>query len=274
MSLIGTHVKSDYKDLINGAKIVHQNGGNLIQIFANKFSKIATEEYEKLGSYLKQANMKCVIHASYTINLAQNWDYHSWWLKQFLLEIKIAELIGAVCIVVHLGKQLNIETAVATNNMYTSLIYILSKSSSSNIRILLETSAGQGSEMFFNLDELGTFIKKFSSTQFADRIGICIDTCHIFSAGYDIRGKTNIVKFIEKLNSTVGINVVKLVHLNDSSNDFNARIDRHANFGKGYIGSESIITIAKFFNKLNIPLVLETPTESMYDDLIILKKSL
>lgn len=262
------HINSDLDDLVKETNRIKSNGGTIIQLFTNKFSKKAIEKYEELSNNLKTQNMKCVVHASYTINLARNWDFHSWWLKQLILEIKMANKINAIGIVLHLGKQLNLSKDIAINNMYTSLEYVLSKTQEYSTKIFLETSSGQGSEMFYDLDDLGIFFKKLIKLgDYKTRLGICIDTCHIFSAGYDIRGKKNIINFFDHFQSAIGLEHIKLVHLNDSKNELGSKIDRHANYSTGIIGNKSMILLANFFKKLEIPIILETPFDDINIDL-------
>lgn len=267
MPLIGTHVRNDFDDLCDDIKSIKNNGGNLVQLFANRTSKKALSEYDKIKKILNENDMKCIVHSSYTINLAQNWDYHSWWLKQFVMEINMAEYIGAFAVVIHCGKQLALQQEIAVNNMYTALIHVLSKTENVNVKILIETSSGQGSEMFYNLEDFGDFFKKFATTKFKDRIGICLDTCHVFVSGYDLRGDKNIFSFCEYINEIFGLDNIKLIHLNDSLNDISSRIDRHDNIGSGFIGKKSLNTIAGFFVQLGVPIVLETPFDEIMTDL-------
>ncbi len=268
MSLVGAHINNDIDTLIESTEIIRKKGGNIVQLFVNNSSRKAYEKYKEFGEYLKSVNLKCVVHASYTINLAQDWDFHSWSIKQLISEIKIAHKIDAIGIVVHLGKQLKLDKKVASNNMYTSLEYVLSQTTQYHTKIFLETSSGQGSEMFYNLDELGEFMLRiFKLKQHKDRLGVCIDTCHVFSAGYDMRGKENIIKFLDNFNKTIGLDKIKLVHLNDSQNELGAKIDRHANYDSGTIGSKSMILLANFFKDLGIPIILETPSEKIQNDL-------
>jgi deoxyribonuclease-4 len=272
MSIVGIHINNN-DDIFNNIKNAHTKGAKIIQLFANKFSKKSIEEYKKIYKLLKKYKIKCVVHSSYTINLSKNWDEHSWTLKQLLMEIKNTELLGGFAIIVHLGKQLNLSENNAINNMYTALLYVLSKSFHSNVKILLETSSGQGSELLFNLQKFGDFINKFKKTKFFNKIGICIDTCHIFVAGYDIREKINIIKIFKFIDKNIGFENIKLVHLNDSVNDINSHIDRHANLGKGFIGKKALLVICNFFNELQIPIILETPYENIFADLNILLKN-
>jgi deoxyribonuclease-4 len=235
------------------------------------FNKRNIDEYNKFSSYLKLNKIKCIVHSSYTINLCKDWDEHSWWLKVLLLEINFAHYINAIGVVIHLGNQMDLEKTKAINNTYTSLVYVLSKIKNIDIQILLETSSGQGSEMFFDLNDFSLFYKKLKYK--FPKIGICLDTCHVFSAGYNLKTKKDIIKFIDHFNKTIGLEHIKLIHLNDSKNDVGSKIDRHENFYKslGYIGKKSIKFIFNFFKDINIPIILETPKDKIMKDFVYLK---
>jgi deoxyribonuclease-4 len=270
MSLVGAHIKSDIDDIMDQAKIIKEHNGNIIQIFVNISSKKSRDIYKQLSTFLVENKMKCVVHASYTINCAQNWTYHSWWIRQFIMEIEYASMIGAIGIVVHLGKQMDLSNEAALNNMYMSFLYCHSQTKSSNVKILIETSTGQGTEMCFELDNLAHFYKKFSkhtNKNIANRFGLCLDTCHIFAAGYDIRGEDNIKSYIKYFDEQIGLEHIKLIHLNDSYKDLASKVDRHSNLGEGFIGKDSLIMMANLFKKLNVPLILETPSTGILKDL-------
>jgi deoxyribonuclease-4 len=96
---------------------------------------------------------------------------------------------------------------------------------------------------------------------------MCLDTCHIFNAGYDISNKKKIKIYLDEFEKLIGINEIKLIHLNDSKNKVNSKLDRHENINYGYIGKDGLIEIAKFFTKLGISIVLETPDAHIEDDL-------
>jgi deoxyribonuclease-4 len=91
--------------------------------------------------------------------------------------------------------------------------------------------------------------------------------CHIFEAGYDIRGEENIHIYLKKFDELIGIDNIKLIHLNDSKKDMGLKVDRHANIGDGFIGEKSLLFFAKIFHKRNVPIILETPIEKQDDDL-------
>ena len=120
--------------------------------------------------------------------------------------------------------------------------------------ILFETPAGQGGEMCWKLEDFVDFILIFRNQQLYNKIGICLDTCHIFQAGYDINNKTVIKKLHEILNPVK--DKIRLIHLNDSTNELGKHVDRHAQIGTGYIRTDRLIKFILPY--VNIPMILET----------------
>lgn len=279
MFYFGAHA-SISKGLLNAAKDIHASGGNLIQIFLTsprnrKVSKKSEPELKEFKEYLKKHNMKVVVHSSYLVNIARNWDYHSWWLKHLELEIEYTDKIDAFGLVVHFGNQLELDKTEGYNNMFSSLLHVLNQTKKhSNVKIILETTAGQGTEMCYKLEDLSHFFKKFSKCQnnnVKDRIRLCIDTCHIFAAGYDIRNKDLVKYYLETFDELIGLRYVALLHLNDSKCDVGCKKDRHENIGKGKIGLKGLSSFFKQFRKLEIPIILETPNEGYKKEIKMLK---
>lgn len=270
MKLFGSHIDSNINNIQDEIIMINEYNGNIVQFFVN--SKFNTKDYEKIKNDLDKYNIKLVIHASYTINIARDWSDHSWWLKQLYLEMELAEYLGAFGIVIHLGKQLKLSTEEGLNNMYTSLLYIYNKTKDFNIKIFLETSTGQGSEMCYKLEDFAYFFNKFIKINniTKDKFRICLDTCHIFQAGYDISNKKNINKYMNDFERLIGIKYIGLVHLNDSKNVLGSKLDRHESLGDGYIGIESIKYISKFFFNINVPIILETRQDKIKEELKLL----
>ena len=270
MKLFGSHIDSNIKNIQDELKMINEYNSNLVQFFVN--SKFNTKNYEKIKNDLAKYNTKLVIHASYTINIARDWSEHSWWLKQLYLEMELAEYLGAFGIVIHLGKQLKLSTEEGLNNMYTSLLYIYNKTKDFNIKIFLETSTGQGSEMCYKLEDFAYFFNKFIKINniTKDKFRICLDTCHIFQAGYNISNKKNINKYMNDFERLIGIKYIGLVHLNDSKNVLGSKLDRHESLGDGYIGLEAIKYISKFFFNINVPIILETQQDKIKEELKLL----
>ena len=256
-----------YDNLDLASNAIQSCGGNIIQIFT-----IPRKKY--LDMYMNfrnnNKNIQVVIHASYTYNFCRDWDSNSWWIHSFLYEVRIAEILGVKYIVLHFGKSIGQSMESAYNNMYTSLLYVNSKILNNEIQILLETPAGQGSEICYTLEELARFynkIQKSPNKEFSNRIKICIDTCHIYAANYDLNDEEKIKEYFKKFDENIGISNVKLVHLNDSKYKLGCRIDRHASLNEGYIGISNITYIYRFIKKLGIPIILETPGDSYKEEI-------
>ena len=158
--------------------------------------------------------------------------------------------------------------------MYSSLLYVANKIKDIPIKILLETSSGQGSEMCIKLDDLAKFINKLllhKNINISNKFGICVDTCHIYSAGYDINTTNTVLKYIKEFDKYIGIKNIKLFHLNNSKTKIGSNIDRHDNLEDGTIKLEGLIEIIKFAFRLEIPIILETPNININNDLYLLK---
>ena len=271
--MYGLHINSDpnficdelnkYKDL------------KCIQMFVNINDKY-TKEYQRFKNIAKENFQNIIIHLSYTINIAHNWSEYSWWISQCIIEIKTANRIGAKYVVLHLGKSLDIDLNIALNNMYSSLLYISNKLKDIPIMILLETSSGQGSEMCIRIEELAKFINKLlqnKNKHISEKFGICIDTCHIFNAGYNLNNSKNVTDYLKEFDKLIGIKNIKLIHLNNSKTEFNSRLDRHDNLEYGKIKVEGIKEIIKFAKKLEIPLILETPDNHIDEDIMFIRNN-
>jgi deoxyribonuclease-4 len=267
MSYIGLHIDSTPSSLIDQIKYYHDKKCKVIQFFLS-LNKSAKNFYKPIKELCESYNMKISVHISYTINIASDPNKYAWGIRQFIEEIKIAHSIGAFTVVVHLGKQLDLPLEVALNNMLINLLKVHNETKDLDINILLETSTGQGSELCYNLDDFAKFYKKIKQK----KIGICLDTCHIFNAGYDISNVKSVEKYLKEFDEKIGLTEIKLIHLNDSYNNLGQKIDRHANIGKGYIGEIGLKQIAMFFSKIGVPLVLETPDKYINEDFNKLKK--
>lgn len=271
--MYGLHINSDPSQIIEQLIYYNKNNCKVVQIFVNinkKYDKI----YNDIKLKAQELNINIIVHASYTINIAQEWTEYSWWIEQLIQEINISNKLGAKYIVIHLGKKLDLDENIAINNMYSSLLYIHNKTQKLSIKLLLETSSGQGSEMCSTIDGLAMLINKFLNSKnelIKNRFGICVDTCHIFSAGYPINEKENTLKYINEFNEKINVSTIKVLHLNDSKNKVGSNIDRHENINNGFIGIDGLKPIIKLCFKLNIPIILETPDNNIKNDLDILK---
>lgn len=246
MTLIGGHIHAKVDELEDIYKI----GANIVQIFISTKNELS--HYDKFIELLKKLNIKCVVHCAYNINISREFDSYSHQIHEFIETVHIANYIGAIAVVIHTGKQLEIKNAI--DNMLLNLKYI--HDNTRDMKILIETSSGQGTETLVKLEDLSKFFNKLKKYP---RFGICLDTCHVYSAGYDIDSK-----YLEQFEKLIGIKYICLIHLNDSKKDIDSRVDRHENIGVGKIGYKKLQKYCKFFKKLNVPIILETPDRTKY----------
>lgn len=269
---IGYHLSlSNYKNFEEAINSVKKNKVNIIQIFLSnpRSGKIKDKEVNVLKTMrriLEKNKIKCYVHSSYTINIAKNWDKYSWWIKTLEKEFEYAEHIGAKGIVIHLGKKLQLSQSEAYNNMYSAIAYIINKTQNTKVKLLLETSSGQGTELGYKLEDFAFFFDKLKKIK-TNRIKICIDSCHIFVAGYDLKSEKKFKEYINKFNKLIGIEYIELIHINDSKKDVGSRLDRHEDIGKGKIGLKNLKRFYNYFNKIKIPMILETPSKEYKKDI-------
>lgn len=232
-----------------------------IQIMFTKL-KLKTDELEQIKSIL--TGYKYIyVHASYQINIGADLipsqsELYSTGIEILLNEIEYGNKIGARAIVVHMGKNVKnkYDSSHIHNNMVKFIIELFKRLNTKKITlpIFLETPAGQGGEMCWNLEEFVEFITKFSKLYFYNQLGVCLDTCHMFQAGYDFNNNL-IIKQVHKILEPIK-HKIKLIHLNDSYHPMGSRIDRHEQIGKGYIQTEKLI---KFIHPYkSVPMILET----------------
>ena len=210
------------------------------------------KEAEQLMKDNKIAKENVIVHAPYIINLAtddlEKREFSCNFLKE---EIKRVETLGFSYLVLHPGSHVGAGTDKGIQNIADSLNKIIDKDT--KVAILLETMAGKGTEVGKNFEELESIISKIKQKE---NIGVCLDTCHINDAGYDLN---YFDKVLDSFDRIIGLDKLKCIHVNDSKNIMGSHKDRHENIGYGHIGFDNLINI--IYNKRldNIPKILETP---------------
>jgi len=132
-----------------------------------------------------------------------------------------------------------------------------------DVMILLENTAGQKNSVGYGFEQLGEIFNQLKPSK---KFGVCFDTCHAFVSGYDLRTKEKVKKVFEEFDKFVGIENLKILHLNDAKGEVGCNLDRHYHLGLGGIGAEGIGAVVKFANKKKIPVILETPIDDDRDD--------
>lgn len=257
--IIGSHVS--YKNnmgLLGSVKEAISYGANTFMFYTGAPQNTMRGEInDKLTSealeLMKENNMdisKVIVHAPYIVNLANmnNFDFSVSFLRK---EVERCNILGMKYLVLHPGSAVNCSREEAINNISKGLNLILDNEY--DVTILLETMAGKGNEIGRSFEELKSIIDK---VKFKDKIGVCIDTCHLNDAGYDMSNFDSVLDLFDK---TIGIEKIKCIHINDSKNNIDSHKDRHENIGFGTIGFDNLINI--IYNKRleSVPKILETP---------------
>lgn len=209
-------------------------------------------------------------HDSYLINLGNPDDEAvRKSIDSFTEEMHRCEQLGLKLLNFHPGSHLNgIEVSACLDRIAEGINEAISKTN--NVVAVIENTAGQGTNLGFALWQLGHIIKGINDKS---RVGICIDTCHAFTAGYDISSEAGYESFWEEFDREIGLGYLRGMHLNDAMKPCGSRVDRHSSIGTGYIGIEAFQRIIKDKRTDNIPLVLETPDESIWAKEIELLKN-
>ena len=196
---------------------------------------------------------KVIVHAPYIINLCneKNFEFSVRFLTE---EIERVNKLGIKYLVLHPGSHVGLGIDTGISNIIKGLNIVLQNVKDFNqVTILLETMAGKGSEVGSRLEELKQIIDKIDDK---NHIGVCLDTCHLHDAGYDL---INFDSFLEQFDKLIGIAKIGCIHVNDSKNDISSHKDRHENIGFGKIGFNTLLNIIYHEKLKEIPKILETP---------------
>ncbi len=198
-------------------------------------------------------------HDSYLINLADpKPEGRTRSIEGLAGELDRCHTLGVKNVVSHIGAHMGAGLESGLASAADGILEVLSKSPT-DVNLLMETTAGQGSSLNFQIDHLATLIEKTNNPK---NLGVCVDTCHIFAAGYDIRTEAGYLEFWNEFDSKIGLQRLHLIHCNDSKKPLASRVDRHENLGEGEIGElcfRLLVNDPRFFG---IPIVVETPIEN------------
>ncbi|MCT4611970.1 MAG: deoxyribonuclease IV [Clostridia bacterium] len=265
--LLGSHVSMS-KGLVGAAKEAHSYGANTFMLYTGAPQNTKRKPIEELKvkegfEYMKENNLDSfVVHAPYIINLA-SYKEHIFDLAVSFLEeeIKRTEAMGSKYLVLHPGAFTDKDMEYGINRIAEGLNMVLKEEQ--NVIVCLETMAGKGSEVGSKFEELKAIIDK---VELKEKIAVCFDTCHTHDAGYNIT--TDFEGVLDEFDELLGLDLIKVLHINGSLNPQGAKKDRHANIsatdennerGKDYIGSEVIYSIVHNKRLEGKYFILETP---------------
>ena len=263
MLIIGSHVSFDKDEqLVKSVKEAISYGSNTFMFYTGAPQNTRRSEINDFKTLealqlMKENNIdysKVIVHAPYIINLANNkeqdkFDFSVRFLKE---EIERCEALGAKYLVLHPGSHVGLGKEEGIRNIQKALNMVLNLDTN-HVMILLETMAGKGTEIGSTIDELKEII---DGVENKERIGVCLDTCHLNDSGYNLEKFDEILDEIDK---KISLDKVKCIHINDSKNAIGAHKDRHENFGFGDIGFDTLINIIYNKRLIDIPKILETP---------------
>lgn len=259
--LIGSHVSMSGKKMLEGsAEEAHQFGESTFMIYTGapqntRRKNINDLNIEKGHKVMEQYGLSnIVVHAPYIINIANTTKPEVYELGVNFLqnEIERTQAIGAKDIVLHPGAHVGAGANKGINQIIKGLNEVLTHDH--DVRIALETMAGKGTEIGRSFEELARIIDGVTHN---DRLSICFDTCHTHDAGYNIKNDFDGV--LNEFDKIIGIDRIKVVHVNDSKNEQGAHKDRHENIGFGYIGFDALNNVVHHEAFKDIPKILETP---------------
>lgn len=278
MSKIGAHVS-----IAKGIDLAPGRAAELGCEFFQLFSKsprggnakeITKQVAEKFISECKKYNFEAwnsaVIHSAYFINLASKNNrifYGS--VSSLKKELEIANLLEIPFVVTHIGSAKDFDGPNNKEDSYQTVEKGLEKilqDYTGKTKLLLEIAAGSGNILGDSIEEIAHFTKKFPS------LGFCMDTCHSFVAGYDLRTTKDVQAFFQEMDQKIGPKKLCLIHLNDSLTEFDSKVDRHDHLGKGKIGKEGLQTVIELATEKNIPMIIETKPDGVRQDIEFAKE--
>jgi len=269
MLIIGSHVSFGNNQLLGATQEAVSYNANTFMFYTgaptNTIRKDIDENITNKAIELMEKNNidinNVICHAPYIVNLANNTDIDKYnfsinFIKQ---ELSRCDAMHITRMVLHPGNAVgNIPREEGLSNIVSAINKILD--GTTKCKILLETMAGKGSELGKTLEEMSYLITNINKK---DQIGVCLDTCHLNDAGYDV---SNFDNYLEEFDKQIGLKYIECIHINDSKNEINSHKDRHENIGIGTIGFDNLIRVIYNPKLENIPKILETPYIGDTDD--------
>lgn len=243
-------------------------GCTAVQVFTSspqqwKAKPLADEAVERFQQAQAATGIDCVVsHDSYLVNLcATNDEIRAKSIEGLKAEVERCARLGIRWVVSHMGSHLGAGEEAALQAVAEGARRVFEETSDS-VTLLMETTAGQGSALNYRFEHLATLLE---SLQGHPRLGVCLDTCHLFAAGYDLRDRESYEATFSELERWVGLDRVKAIHANDSKKGLGSRVDRHAHIGEGEIGIEAFRLLVNDPRWIEVPILLETPdAETMH----------
>jgi len=262
MRLLGAHMPTTgglHKAITSG----HEIGCTAVQLFTTsprqwRARPLSEEEIAAFDEARQQTGIDTIIsHDSYLINLAApDKDVLQRSREAFLDELRRAEALNIPWVVTHMGAYLNSSEEAGLATLGESVRFLLQQTEGLRVGIALETTAGQGTNLGYRFEHLARIIDMAGGSE---RIGVCFDTCHVFVAGYDIRTFEALSATLDEFDWIIGLQRLKVIHVNDAKKPLGSRVDRHEHIGEGELGLETFRILLHEPRIAHVPVILETP---------------
>jgi deoxyribonuclease-4 len=243
--------------------------GESLQIFTRNQrqwhpAELKAEEIDLFKkAHEKSGGMPVASHASYLVNLASGKDdIMEKSIRNFVLELTRCDRLGVPYVILHPGSHGGDGVEAGLERFTRGLDKAIEKSGIA-VQVLVETTAGQGTGLGSSFEELAYIL---DNSKFPELLGVCVDTCHIFSAGYELRTQDGYKKTIDALDNSVGLDKIRFFHLNDSKKERGGKVDRHEHIGKGAIGLDGFKNLLNDKRFAGLPMTLETPKSDSLDE--------
>jgi len=262
MPLLGAHmsIAGGYYKAVEAAAAL---GMDCVQIFTKnnnqwKAKPLADDEIARFREALDKTGLRMpCAHDSYLINLASPDD--ALWRKSldaFVVELQRAEALGLAGVVMHPGSFVESSEQEGLDRIVRGLRQALDSTRGASVEIWIETTAGQGSSLGHRFEHIQYLIEHAGD---GARLGVCVDSCHIFAAGYPIASESDYRATFDEFDRTIGLDRIRAFHLNDSKKELGSRVDRHEHIGRGHLGLEPFRHIVNDKRFAQLPMYLETP---------------
>ena len=262
MAILGAHmsIAGGYYKAVEEA---HRCGCDCVQLFTKNNNQwrakpITDQDIEEFKTRLEDLKIGHPIsHSSYLINLASPND--ELWKKSidaFVVELQRAEALGIPYVVLHPGSYVESDETAGIKRIVRALDQVHRRVKDFSSQCLLETTAGQGSNLGWRFEQLAAILQ---GVREPERLGVCLDTCHVFAAGYALDTEKSYKATMREFNRLVGVKQIRAFHLNDSRRELGSRVDRHERIGKGEMGLDSFRHLLADRRFRKIPMYLETP---------------
>jgi len=273
---IGSHV-SISGSIANAITNASERECSAFQVFTSNprgwhAKDLTDDDVTNYKNNLSQSNIDrfaTVAHMPYLPNLSSpEISVYEKSIHTMIREVERCDKLGIPYLVTHLGSHKGTGEDKGIQRLVGALTEVAK--TNKDVTILLENTAGQKNSVGSDFTQLAEI---FFGLKPASRFGICIDTCHAFAAGYDLRNEKNVKDVFEKFDSEIGLKHIKIIHLNDSKGELGCHLDRHEHIGLGHIGEAGLSQVIKLANKNKIPIILETPIDERRTDFENIRKA-